>query len=198
MKVNKTSYTYRLLERIGKPLDKEKYGQISMFTVVKMSIKQSARFFVLKFCMFSILFSGNDRLIRPRLWRYLGVKVGKRVTIGYDILIDIDHASNIIVEDDVCITSRCLLLCHKRDLTDITIPTNYNKLPHIERGITLKKGSYLGMGTIVMPGVTIGEGAMTAAGSIIVKDVDPWTIVGGNPAKVIRQIPPKSEETEKE
>jgi len=198
MKVNKTSYTYRLLERLGKPLDKEKYGQISMFSVVKRSIIVSARFLVLKFCMFSILFPGNDRLIRPRLWRCLGVKVGKRVTIGYDILIDIDHASDIIVEDDVQITSRCLLLCHKRDLTDIAIPTNYNKLPHIESGITLKKGSYLGMGTIVMPGVTIGEGAMTAAGSIIVKDVDPWTIVGGNPAKVIRQIPPKSEETEKE
>lgn len=38
---------------------------------------------------------------------------------------------------------------------------------------------------IVMPGINIGEGAVVAAGAVAVKDVEPWTIVGGNPAKVI-------------
>ena len=37
-----------------------------------------------------------------------------------------------------------------------------------------------------MPGVTIGEGAIVLAGSVVTKDVEPWTIVGGNPAKKIR------------
>lgn len=37
-----------------------------------------------------------------------------------------------------------------------------------------------------MPGVTIGEGAVVLAGSVVTKDVDPYTVVGGNPAKIVR------------
>ena len=40
---------------------------------------------------------------------------------------------------------------------------------------------------LVMPGVTIGEGAIVLAGSVVTKDVEPWSIVGGNPAKKIRE-----------
>ncbi len=43
------------------------------------------------------------------------------------------------------------------------------------------------MNAMIMPGVKIGEGAIVAAGSVVVKDVPPYTIVGGNPAKVIKQ-----------
>lgn len=43
------------------------------------------------------------------------------------------------------------------------------------------------MNAMIMPGVTIGEGAVIAAGSMVVKDVPPYTIVGGNPARVIKQ-----------
>jgi acetyltransferase-like isoleucine patch superfamily enzyme len=41
---------------------------------------------------------------------------------------------------------------------------------------------------LILKGVTIGEGAIVGAGSVVTKDVDPWTIVGGNPAKLIRRI----------
>jgi len=46
---------------------------------------------------------------------------------------------------------------------------------------------WIGFGSTIMPGVTIGDGAIIAAKSIVTKDVDPYTIVGGNPAKPIRQ-----------
>ena len=39
-----------------------------------------------------------------------------------------------------------------------------------------------------MPGVTIGEGAVVAGGAVVVKDVEPHTVVGGNPAKVIKRL----------
>ena len=42
-------------------------------------------------------------------------------------------------------------------------------------------------GAIVLPGVTIGEGAVVAAGSVVTKDVEPWTVVGGNPARFIKK-----------
>ena len=46
---------------------------------------------------------------------------------------------------------------------------------------------WLGYGTIVMPGVTIGDGAIVAAASVVVSDIPPYAIAGGNPARVIRQ-----------
>ena len=46
---------------------------------------------------------------------------------------------------------------------------------------------WIGHGAIIMPGVTIGSGAIIAAGAVVTKDVPPYAIVGGNPAKVIRQ-----------
>lgn len=46
---------------------------------------------------------------------------------------------------------------------------------------------WLATGAIILPGVSIGEGAVIAAGAVVTKNVEPWTIVGGNPAKAIKQ-----------
>ena len=48
---------------------------------------------------------------------------------------------------------------------------------------------WIGFNTIILKGVTIGEGSVVGAGSVVTKDVPPWTIVAGNPAKIIREIP---------
>ncbi|GGE55706.1 transferase family hexapeptide repeat protein [Pedobacter psychrotolerans] len=48
---------------------------------------------------------------------------------------------------------------------------------------------WIGMNCLILKGVTIGEGAIVGAGSVVTKDVEPWTIVGGNPAKKIKDIP---------
>ena len=48
--------------------------------------------------------------------------------------------------------------------------------------------AWIGARTVVLKGVTIGEGAVVGAGSVVTKDVPPWTIVGGNPAKIIRSL----------
>jgi acetyltransferase-like isoleucine patch superfamily enzyme len=48
---------------------------------------------------------------------------------------------------------------------------------------------WIGFNVIILKGVHIGEGAIVGAGSVVTKDVAPWTIVGGNPAKLIREIP---------
>ena len=53
----------------------------------------------------------------------------------------------------------------------------------------IKIGScvWIATGAMVLPGVTIGDGAVVAAGSVVTKDVEPWTIVGGNPARFIKK-----------
>ena len=54
--------------------------------------------------------------------------------------------------------------------------------------IVIKKGAWIGTRAMIMPGVTVGEGAVVAGGAVVTKDVLPHTIVGGVPAKVIKNI----------
>ncbi len=54
--------------------------------------------------------------------------------------------------------------------------------------IIIEDGSWIGIGAIILPGVTIGKGSIIAAGAVVTKDVEENTIVGGVPAKVIKKI----------
>ncbi len=53
---------------------------------------------------------------------------------------------------------------------------------------TIKKGASIGSNATILCGVTVGEGAIVGAGSVVTKDVQPHTVVAGNPAKIIRKI----------
>lgn len=59
--------------------------------------------------------------------------------------------------------------------------------PHIKGDTVVGNDVWIGHGATIMPGVTIGDGAIIAAQSIVTKDVEPYTIVGGNPATEIRK-----------
>jgi acetyltransferase-like isoleucine patch superfamily enzyme len=52
----------------------------------------------------------------------------------------------------------------------------------------IRKGASVGSSVTILAGVTVGEGAIVGAGAVVTKDVPPWTIVAGNPAKVLRRI----------
>ena len=75
--------------------------------------------------------------------------------------------------------SREVFLCTASH--DISSPT----MDLIHAPIVIGSDAWIGARAIVLPGVTIGEGAVVAAGAVVTKDVEPWTVVGGNPAKFI-------------
>ena len=56
------------------------------------------------------------------------------------------------------------------------------------RPIVIKDDVWIGMNVIILKGVTIGEGAIVGAGSVVTKDVPAWTVVAGNPAKVVKHL----------
>jgi len=134
--------------------------------------------------------------LRPWLWKLTGVKIKGKVSIGYDVYYDVNCAKYISIEEGVWITARVLLLCHKRDLSGYRFGDDINRLPYLFGHIVLKKGCHIGMGSIIMPGVTIGEGTIIGAGSVVTKDIPAWTIAVGNPARVVRQIQNKKTENE--
>ena len=156
----------------------------SLASRTKMTIK----WWLFKIAKHSILLNRIHVNARPKLWKLTGCNIEGNISIGYDVYYDVTNASLIHIEDGVWITSRCLLLCHKRDLKNYIYGSDINKMPYIKEKIHIKKGAHIGMGSIILPGVTIGEGAIIGAGSLVTKDIPAWTIAAGNPAKVIRNI----------
>ena len=55
----------------------------------------------------------------------------------------------------------------------------------------MKKGSRIGAGAVILPGVVIGEEGVVAAGSVVTRDVPPRVIVAGTPARHFRDVPPE-------
>lgn len=119
------------------------------------------------------------KVMRTYFHRLKGINIGKRVEIGYMVLIDNRRPELITIEDDVTITTMCVVIAH--DLS-----RRYNEGKEIIGNVLIKKGVFIGMNTVIMPGVTIGEGAVVAAGSVVTKDIEPFTVYGGVPARKIR------------
>lgn len=184
------SRTYRFLRLLGLNYSEDEYGQISFFKVLKRVFKTYRDGFLLKFLMESWLLSPLlPRKIRPWIVKKIGAKVGKNVFIGSKVWIDSGHADMLILEDYVHIAGECTLLCHQRNLKNYYIGDDYAKLGYRVEKIHLKKGCLIGQRTMIMPGITIGEGAIVGAYSLVTKDIPAWTIATGRPAKVVKTIP---------
>ena len=111
---------------------------------------------------------------RRRCLRWMGVKIGDSY-VGRDCLFDEEAPELITIEDGVTISSRVIIATHDA-WRDIAAPVH------------LARKSFVGIGAILMPGVTIGEYAVVAAGAVVTKSVEPRTIVGGSPAHFIRRV----------
>ncbi len=121
--------------------------------------------------------------IRTFFHRLKGVKIGKKVEIGYMVLIDNRRPELVTIEDQVTITTMCVVIAH--DLS-----RRFSEQKETIGEVRIKRGAFIGMNSTIMPGVTIGEGAVVAAGSVVTHDVEPYTVVGGVPAKKIRDYYP--------
>jgi acetyltransferase-like isoleucine patch superfamily enzyme len=107
-------------------------------------------------------------------------KIGKNVFINFDcVFLDL---GGITIEDGVLIAPKVSLLSEGHPIE----PENRQAL--VPKAIHIKKNAWIGANATILRGVTIGENAIVAAGSVVSKDVPDNTIVGGVPAKIIKQI----------
>ena len=189
------SVTYRFLRKIGLNYPEEEYGHVTLWAVFKRVCKTYKDSFLLRFGMESVLLSPLlPRMIRPAILRSVGCHVGKDVFIGSKVYIDAGMADMIYIDDHAHVTARTVLLGHKKDLSNYCVGDDYAKLPYKKGRIHLCKGCLTGTDTIILPGVTIGEGAIVGAGSLVTSDIPAWTIAVGRPAKVIKKIPVRNNE----
>lgn len=116
-------------------------------------------------------------------YRLMGIKIGSNVFIGMDCLIDSSFPELIIIEDEVVISFRVMIICH-----DDAGKISENERAKIVSSVVLKEGCYIGAGVVILPGITIGENAVVGAGAIVTGDVKSNTVVAGNPARKIKDI----------
>lgn len=136
--------------------------------------------------------------------RHPWVKYGKNVHFQWDVELKSPN-KHVIIGDNVGINRRCVII------TDIEIGNHVLIAPHcalLNRGehsynmigetiftaprsrsekIIIGDDVWIGFGSIILGGLTIGEGAVIAAGSLVLNNVPPYSVVAGSPAKVIKQ-----------
>lgn len=123
------------------------------------------------------------------------LEVGDRTFIGASTII---CANDIKIGDDVLISWGCTIVDHnshaigfKKRSEDVLdwMQSKKNWSGVTSAPIVVENKAWLGFNVIVLKGVTVCEGAVVAAGSVVTKDVPPYTVVGGNPARIIKVIP---------
>jgi acetyltransferase-like isoleucine patch superfamily enzyme len=140
---------------------------------------------------------GERTVIGPGLWLSMPNAKG-RLSIGSDCFfggdVSITCAERVVIGDGVGIADRCGIFDHGHDPAAWHGRTLEGADPRKGWGITtprpveLKRGALLAVGVLVMPGVTIGEGALVAPGAVVTEDVEDFTMVAGNPARLVRRL----------
>jgi acetyltransferase-like isoleucine patch superfamily enzyme len=136
-------------------------------------------------------FLGHAVRIAPRgviltLHKWRGVKMGQDVFIDPTSIIETAFPENITIGNDVRITAGCVIMSH------IKAPHYLREtglVPVVLKPVVLEDHCFIGVNSVIMPGVTVGKASVVTSGSVVVTNVPPYTMVQGNPAKVIKQFP---------
>ena len=110
-----------------------------------------------------------------------GIRLGDRSDIGMDALI----IGPVHIGRDVMMGPRCILLASAHETRQVDVPMNRQGFRE-DRPIVIEDDVWIGAGCILLPGRRIGTGSIVGAGSVVVTDVPPWTVVAGNPARVVK------------
>lgn len=156
--------------------------------------------------LMSILPNSGSQGLKSRLYRWAGVKVGRNVEffqgikvqgigeleigdrafIGHEVLFMLNAGSKIIVEESAIVGSRSVVMTgfHPITLDGERILSREGTCSTVRIG----RGCSVSTACVVLPGVTVGEMSIVAAGATVAKDVAPRTLVGGCPARLIRNL----------
>ena len=180
---DKTGRQYTFIEALGK-LD----GRIDK-TLLELTV------FILH-CVGHI----PSHIIRRFFYRLAGMKIGKgssihmgtrfynptNIVVGEDTIIGegatLDGRGSLRIGDHVDIASDVMIYNNEHNLhtNDFAVVEAV-----VSESVTIEDYVFIGPRSIILPGVTVGKGAVVGAGAVVTKDVEPFTIVGGIPAKVI-------------
>jgi len=135
---------------------------------------------------------GNHVAIDKGFYCTTQINVGDYVHISPYCTVLGGKSGHFIMEDFTGLSAGCRIVCCGDDyssghLMNPTVPKRYRKVKTSK--VVMKKFSCLGTNCVVLPGVTISEGTVVGANSLVTKTTEPWTVYVGNPAKPIKKRP---------
>ena len=119
---------------------------------------------------------GDDVSIGTNAVLEFGNRIGNRVRIHSGCFLEL-----VTIEDDVFVGPNVVF-------TDDPHPMGCPRYQDCKGGAVVRRLARIGANSTILPGVTIGEGALVGAGSVVAHDVPPGAVVAGNPARVIKQV----------
>ncbi len=125
----------------------------------------------------SQLYTQKEKIIKD------GGKVGRNVFFGDDVIIDYDFAFLLEIEDGAVISSRTIIEMH-----DSSVPNARGYGENKIGKVRICKRAYIGVNSVVLPGVTVGPGSITGACSLINRDIPAGEVWGGVPASYICMV----------
>lgn len=126
--------------------------------------------------------------LRMPFYRATGMHIGKGTKIAATVDIDQSAPELITIGKNVWVTRGVMLLCHQRDLNQYEVGKPVMDCELVYKPIVINDGAHIGIGSIIMPGVTIGKGAVIGAGSVVTRDIPDYCVAVGAPAKVIKSF----------
>ena len=128
-------------------------------------------------------------VLKIRVWafRKLGHRCGESVYFPSDLKVSqvfVRNKGRLTLGDRVSIGPSVIIILNSGANASLI----KSRFPEKEPYVSIASDVWIGAGAIIMPGLTIGEGAVVGAGAVVTRDVDPYTVVAGNPARLIKRI----------
>ena len=128
----------------------------------------------------------------------MGVNIGKDCVVELYAYLDDHYPELIFFEDHSGPSRHVIIICHDdvtaKSVTNDATKSGFETRKGFVAPVRLKSYSGIGTASILLPGVTVHEGGVVGAGSVVTKDVPPYTVVAGVPAKVIKHLQPDESE----
>jgi maltose O-acetyltransferase len=110
-----------------------------------------------------------------------GVTIGENVFVGSDVILETSRPELIYIGSDVTISMRATVIAHFRG----AVPAERGEARY---SVRIEDQAFIGPGTIILEGVTVGRGAVVTAGSVVTGSVEPMMMVRGNPAMPVARL----------
>jgi len=118
--------------------------------------------------------------LRIKMHRGRGVNIGNNVYIGQHCVIDNAYPEYIYIEDNVSLAGEVSVIAHSNPYIHFASIVESKVSP-----VIIREGAWVGVKAVILPGVEIGKRSIVSAGTVVDKNVPPYTLVKGNPMKKI-------------
>lgn len=129
--------------------------------------------------------SGSHIYGMARIYAPGSVSIGRNVSIND--FVHIWGGGGVSIGDDTLIAAHCVITSQTHDIDALQLGSLYRQTS-LTRKVTIGSNVWIGSGAIILPGITIGDDSVVAAGAVVSRDVDAKTLVAGVPARPVRRL----------